>query len=271
MNGFGTREVTETLGLSQAQLYGYVKAGFLRPSRGARGELRFSFQDLLLLRAAQGLLEARIPARRIKLALRGLRAQLPHDRPLTGVRIAAEGERIVVSDGSTTWQPESGQALFDFEVGAFARDVARLPPLPEASGAIEADTWYQRGCALEAAAPGEARRAYRQALALDPAHADARLNLGRLLHEAGDPAAAAEEYRRALTARPEDATAHFNLGVALEDLGRFEEAIPVYQRSVELDPDLADAHYNLGCLLQRRGRATEAVQQLKLYRKLARS
>jgi tetratricopeptide (TPR) repeat protein len=271
MNGFGSREVTETLGLSQAQLYGYVKAGFLRPSRGSHGELRFSFQDLLLLRAAQGLLEARIPARRVRRALRELRAQLPDDRPLTGVRIAAEGDQIVVHDGSAAWSPESGQALFDFEVGAFARDVARLPPSPEPSGAIEADSWYQRGCALEAAAPDEARRAYRHALLLDPSHADAHLNLGRLLHEGGDAAAAAEEYRRALLARPDDATAHFNLGVALEDLGRVEEAIPVYQRAVELDPDLADAHYNLGCLLQRRGRATEALQQLKLYRKLARS
>lgn len=271
MNGFGTREVTETLGLSQTLLYSYVKAGFLRPSRGVHGELRFSFQDLLLLRAARGLLEAKIPPRRIKRALRGLRAQLPEGRPLTGVRIAAEGESIVVHDGRTAWQPESGQALFDFEVGAFARDVARLPPTPDASGTVEADTWYQRGCALEAAAPEEAQRAYRKALELDPSHADARLNLGRLLHEGGSPGTAAEEYRRVLRDRPDDATAAFNLGVALEDLGRVDEAIPAYQRSLDLDPDMADAHYNLGCLLQRRGRATEALQQLKLYRKLARS
>jgi tetratricopeptide (TPR) repeat protein len=222
-----------------------------------------------LLRAAQGLLQAQIPPRRVRRALRGLRDQLPDGRPLTGVRIAAEGEQIVVHDGSAAWHPESGQALFDFEVGAFARDVARLPPTPEPSGAIEADTWYQRGCALEAAAPEEARRAYKCALAIDPRHADALLNLGRLIHEGGDPTGAAEEYRKALMVRPDDATAAFNLGVALEDLGRVEEAIPVYQRSIELDPELADAHYNLGCLLQRRGRATEALQQLKLYRKLA--
>jgi FkbM family methyltransferase len=50
-------------------------------------------------------------------ALRGLRDQLPDGRPLTGVRIAAEGEQIVVHDGSAAWHPESGQAIFDFQNG----------------------------------------------------------------------------------------------------------------------------------------------------------
>jgi len=116
-----------------------------------------------------------------------------------------------------------------------------------------------------------AREAYARAVELDPGHAAAHLDLGRLLHEAGHPREAAEQYRRALEARPRDATAvtaTFNLGVALEDLGHVEEAIVAYERAVELDPDLADAHYNLSRLFERAGRRDAAFRHLKAYRLL---
>ena len=83
---------------------------------------------------------------------------------------------------------------------------------------------------LEATAPNEARDAYRRALELNPAHADAHVNLGRLLQEAGAPPAAVEQYRAALEADGGHATAAFNLGAALEDLGRKREAIAAYQK-----------------------------------------
>src|SRR6267154_1299541 len=59
MTGYGSREVSRMLGLSVGQLRSYVRAGFLKPARGPRGELRFNFQDLVLLRTAQGLVGAR--------------------------------------------------------------------------------------------------------------------------------------------------------------------------------------------------------------------
>src|SRR5438477_10286653 len=107
MSGYGAREVAKMLGLSVSQVRAYVRAGFLEPGRGPRGELRFSFQDLVLLRAAQGLVSARIPPRRVRLALHQLRGQLPAGRPLTGVQLVAEGDRIVAGDGAARWQPES--------------------------------------------------------------------------------------------------------------------------------------------------------------------
>src|SRR3954471_12604444 len=109
MTGYGAREVARMLGLSVAQVRSYVKAGFLEPSRGPRGELRFSFQDLVLLRTAKGLVSARIPRRGVRTALKNLRAQLPEGRPLRAVHIHAEGDRIVVGDGAAQWSPEDGQ------------------------------------------------------------------------------------------------------------------------------------------------------------------
>src|ERR1700694_909034 len=102
------------LGLSVSQVRSYVRAGFLEPERGPRGELLFSFQDLVLLRTAKCLVSARLAPRRGRSALRKLREQLPEGRPLRGVHIRAEGDRIVVGDGRARWSPGSGQVRFGF-------------------------------------------------------------------------------------------------------------------------------------------------------------
>lgn len=273
MKGYGAREVAEMLGLSVGQVRAWARAGFVRPERGARGELRFTFQDLVLLRSAAGLVAARIAPRRVKRALSALRAQLPDDQPLTGVRVRAEGNRILVGDGGATWQPESGQVLFDFGVGEIAQAVAELPErrADEEGRELTADDWYEWGYNLEEAAPVESILAYRRALELDPAHADARVNLGRLLHESGHPNEAADEYRRALAEHPDDVTAAFNLGVALDDLGRRREAALAYQRAVDIDPGCKDAHWNLARLYEASGDRARALRHLAAYRMLDRA
>ena len=275
MKGYSTTEVARILELTPRQVRASVRSGLLEPGRGSRGEFRFSFQDLVFLKTARGLFAARIPRRRVRETLEKLRGQLPAGRRLGGVRIAVEGRRIVVSDGSALWQPESGQALFDFGVADLAlraAPVARraFSEAKEEGSALSAEQWYRWGCELEAAAPEEAAEAYRRALAIDDAHPEAHVNLGRLLHEAGDADAAREHYRRALEERPEDATAAFNMGVALEDLGRPADALAAYEKAVALDPENADAHYNAASLCERLGRPADAVRHLKDYRLLTR-
>jgi tetratricopeptide (TPR) repeat protein len=127
---------------------------------------------------------------------------------------------------------------------------------------------YRRGCMLETSSPAEACDAYRAALELEPDFADAHVNLGRLLHEAGDVYAALVHYRAALSLHPGDTTAAFNVGVALEDLGANVDAIAAYQRALESDPRNPDAHYNLARLLEQDGKPDLAVRHLLLYRQL---
>jgi tetratricopeptide (TPR) repeat protein len=274
MNGYGTQEVAQILGFSPARVRSYVQAGFLRPSRGSRGQFRFSFPDLVFLRTARGLIEARIPERRIRQALRKLSRELPESGRLTDLRIAAEGARIVVEDGTTRWQPESGQTLFDFSVAEPAAEVEPLAREAIADARAEepltAEDWYELGAELEPGAPREAREAYERSLGLDPGHAQAHVNLGRLLHESGDASAAEGHYRAASSARPDDATAAFNLGVALEDLGREREALAAYERALEIDPCDADAHFNAANLSERLQDTAAALAHWKSYRRLTR-
>ena len=82
MKGYTSRDVAKLLGLTVAQVRAFAHDGFLTPGRGPRGELLFSFQDLVILRTAKGLVAARIPTRRIRRALRRLRSELPRGRSL---------------------------------------------------------------------------------------------------------------------------------------------------------------------------------------------
>ncbi len=285
--GYSTKDVAALLGLSTTQVRSYVRAGFLSPPQGARGEYSFSFQDLVLLRTAKALLAARVPRRRVRLSLQNLRDQLPDGRALTGVRISAQGHQVVVRDGGELWNPESGQALFDFEVAALAREAttrelrafssggssgSAAPAAADPDREPEAADWFARGEELEAegspAAVAAAMAAYRRAIAGEPGLADAHLNLGRLLHEQGKTEEAEQCYRQALAARPGDATAAFNLGVALQDRGRLDEAAAAYEAALALDSTLADAHYNLAGIYEQQGEREAAFRHLRTYRTL---
>lgn len=261
------------LGLSPSRIRSYATKGFLDPERGERGELRFGFHDLIILRTAGELSAARIPERKVKRVLQRLREQLPDGRSLSGLRITADGDQVIVRDGETVWNPESGQSLFDFPVDDLARKATPLLMRAAAdarkrAAELSSEDWYQLACELEVTSSREAQDAYRRAVAADPANADAYVNLGRLLHEEGAPAAAEQCYRAALEADPKHETAAFNLGVALEDLGRIDDALKAYRDALALDPRNADAHYNLAGIYERRGEKQAALRHLKAYRTL---
>jgi tetratricopeptide (TPR) repeat protein len=264
-----TAEVSRILGMREARVRDLVRAGLCRPARSGRG-YAFSFQDLVVLRAAKGLLERNVPAARLRRALSALAAQLPEDRSLSGLRIFADGGEVAVRDETSVWQPATGQIVLDFAVDELARKVAELAREPEPASPPEdaARAELERALALEDEDPEAARDAYRRALSLDPRLTDAYVNLGRLVHEAGDAREAARLYHLALEGSPEDPIVHFNLALALEDLGGPEAAIAHYRRALSHDPDFADAHFNLAGLCEQLGHEAEAVRHYHAYKKL---
>jgi tetratricopeptide (TPR) repeat protein len=227
----------------------------------------------VLLRVAADLTRASIPPARLRRALRRLREQLPADRSLAGVHVSADREQVVVRDGGAAWHPESGQLLIDFDVRDVASRVASL--VREASQGNDDDAparaageFYEWGCDLEQGAPEEALAVYRRALELEPAHAGAHLNLGRLLQDRGELAAAEGHYRQVLASPEHLALAAFNLGTVLEDRGRPEDALEAYRSALAADPALADAHFNASRLLEAQGRKADALRHMATYRRL---
>jgi len=262
--------IQSMLGLSRSVITGLVAAGFVTPSRGPRREYRFSFQDVVLLRTAYSLQAAQIPPRKILRSLQRLKASLPSELPLTGLRIAAVGNDIAVREGDTQWEAESGQLLIDFEVKPARQGsvsvLSRSPQVRERT-AIEC---FDHAVELEASDQAQAEQAYRDAIALVPDYADPYLNLGVLLCDAGRCDEAVALYREGLRHRPDEALFHFNLAIAFEDMQRLDEALACYDACLKLEPAMADAHFNAARLHERLGHATQAIRHYSAYRRLQR-
>jgi len=261
------KRVQELLGLTPTVVRGLAAKGFVTPSRGPRNELRFTFQDLLLMKTAEGLRRARVPTRRIVASLTTLRAELPEDAPLTGLRITSAGGNVAVRDSAGVREATTGQLLLDFEVqvsaGAVVLVADRAPPSTPAS-----QDWFSVGEALEATDIAKAEDAYRQALADDPTRLDALVNLGALLCEGERCFEAVVLFDAAVAAGTVSALLHYNHAMVLEDVGEFQRAEEAYEAALALEPEMTDAHYNLGLLLERRGDGKGALRHFSAYRRL---
>jgi tetratricopeptide (TPR) repeat protein len=227
---FGVREVEKLLRLPRSTIRALVQAGFVTPSRGPRKALRFSFQDLIVLRTAQALAAARVPAKRITRSLKELRRNLPAAMPLSGLSISAVGDRVVVKEGARSWQAETGQYVLVFEGDPAA---GALKVIQEEQPAVQAE-----------------------------------IEDGYEMHEAGRLQEAEAAYRRALDTHGPDALLLYNLGVLLQDMDRKPEAAESYEAALQLDPAMADAHYNLALLCEELGRARQAIRHMAQYRRL---
>ncbi len=264
MHQYGVRDVEKLLRLPRSTIRALIASGMVTPERGPRNAWLFSFQDLIVLRTAQALFAAKVPHRRITRSVRELRRHLPDFMPLSGLSIGAVGERVVVKEGGSRWQAESGQYLLAFDGDPADGSLSVI----ERNGAASARDSFERGIALESQDAGAALLAYERAVAAHPALVEAHINMGRLLHETGHLAKAERAYRNAIKACGTDPVLLFNLGVLLDDLKRKEEAVEVYKAALRGDPGMADCHYNLALLCEQLKKPKEAIRHMAQYRRL---
>lgn len=122
---FKTREVVELLDLSRRQLQYWAKTGLIEPSeRTPGGHHRYSFDDLVALKATKRLIDAGVSVQKIRKSVRALQDQLPAvGRPLSELVLVATGDVVLVFRDDTVFEAISGQEWV-FEVAAFEREVA---------------------------------------------------------------------------------------------------------------------------------------------------
>ncbi len=105
----------------------------------------------------------------------------------------------------------------------------------------------------------EAVRCFEAATNLDETYFEARRNLGRALLESNQVERANTEFRRMLETSPNDIGANLSLGAIERQAGHFQEAQSHLQRVLDLEPDHADALYQKGLVLQDQGALPEAL------------
>ncbi|MEO0322833.1 MAG: tetratricopeptide repeat protein [Myxococcota bacterium] len=262
-------EVARLFGLPEGRLRYWDRSGFVAPS-ARRGRRRYyTFQDLIGLRAAKGLLDAGLRLSEVRASVEAIRGALPRVvRPLSELRVVAEGRAMLVRDARGTFEPTTGQLVLDFRVDALREDVvaALRRPASEAERRTAYDR-YLEGCRLDEdpATHAAAEAAYREALRLDPTLANAFTNLGNLRFRQGDEGGAEALYRQALLVDPQQPEALYNLGFLALDEGRAEEAIPRFERALDADPAFADAHFNLALAYEAVGRHADATPHWQTY------
>lgn len=268
---YSLRQIEQMLGLTRRVIGNLIAAGFVTPRRGPRNAYRFSFQDVVLLRTAHQLRAARIPARRLLRSLRQLRAKLPDELPLSGLRIKVIGNDVAVRDADAQWEDPRGQLVMDFEwkpPGATAIHPASFAPphvVGAPSGAMSARATASIGpegpptksvATLIVGAPSGAipTQAPAHIGPEGPPTTDpATLFDLALQHEStGHAGKAITAYQQVLNVMPGHVDAAVNLSALLCDAGRCAEALAVCNQAIATaaGPDTALLHFNRAIALE---------------------
>ncbi len=123
---FRAREASEIVGVSRRQLQYWAQTDLVRPSiQTSGGHHRYTFQDLVALKAARRLLDAGVSLQRIRSAIQALRRILPTVvHPLAELVLVATGDVVLVFREGTAFEAVSGQEWV-FEIAAFRREIER--------------------------------------------------------------------------------------------------------------------------------------------------
>ena len=255
------------LAVSERQLRSWEKQGLIS------GGVAFNFADIVAVRTLLRLRQMRFPARTIREAVSSLRHSFAHiERPLSELKISADGRKIAVQIAGQKMEAITGQLLLDFEAAHAAAPTA-IPSKPVLSRAValrEAEVWFQRGLTLEetGAPVDQALAAYEQAITLNPEAAGALVNLGTIYFRMDKLARAETLYQQAIAADPLYPLAHFNLGNLYDERGDGAKAREHYLTALKLNPKYADAYFNLALLAEQAGDNLKAVSYWNAYLKL---
>jgi DNA-binding transcriptional MerR regulator len=123
---FRAREASEIVGVSRRQLQYWAQTDLVRPTvQTAGGHHRYTFQDLVALKAARRLLDAGVSLQRIRSAIQALRRILPTvTHPLAELVLVATGDVVLVFREGAAFEAVSGQEWV-FEIAAFQREIER--------------------------------------------------------------------------------------------------------------------------------------------------
>ncbi len=129
---FRTRDVVEILGISRRQLQYWSQTDFIAPTtQTPGGHARYTFEDLVALKAAKRLIDSGVSVQRIRTSIRALRGMLPNVlRPLAELVVVATGDVVLAFRHGAAFDAVSGQEWV-LEVARFQREIDSWKRSPE--------------------------------------------------------------------------------------------------------------------------------------------
>lgn len=263
-NTYSTRAAARIVAVSPDRIRYWVRRRILIPTFVRGRQMRFGFDELLVMRLAKDLIPTRRHLEPLRRCFERMRAMFGSSRRVTSLKLANHEGRIVVRDGPAMLEAESGQLLLDF--GA-----------PRSSGKIEerfgpdrVRERFEEARALAVSDPLRALMLYSDLLGREPRNFDAHIDLASLLERKGDVDGAIRHLLGAASILPANAGVHLRLGALYRRRGDQQSAAASFGRAAQCDPLSVEAHRNLAELYEAMGRQRDAIRHLSTVNRLSR-
>ncbi len=254
--GYWTKDIARLVDVGEGQIKSWHRNGLVPHLSMENGEPVFGFRELICFKVVKELVAKGITLRRMRNYLEQLKKILPEsERPLTELKFTIEGGRLLVCKEGQTFDPR-GQLHLDFSVKKPRAVVPITRWRPGISRATESEGKSD---------PEKAISEYRHLLELDPADADAMVNLGNIYYGIGNTEEARHWYLEALMADPEHVEGNYNFANLLDEQGEVQTAVVFYLRSIRNETTFADAHFNVAVCFHKLAKFDEAKRYFQVY------
>lgn len=126
---YTSRQAIAITGVTHRQLAYWRKTGLIVPSHQTQGgHARYSFADLVAIKAAKQLIDAGVSVQRLRKSVTALTQLLPNlDKPLTELSLVATGDVVLIFHQGAAFEALSGQEWI-LPIAQLQRNIERRFP-----------------------------------------------------------------------------------------------------------------------------------------------
>jgi tetratricopeptide (TPR) repeat protein len=261
---FSTRTAARILAVTPERIRYWVRRNLIRPVNTEGRNHRFAFNDLLEMRLAKELLGTRQHIDPIQRCLERVRELVAPERSVTSLRLVNDDGRIVVRDGATLIEAQTGQLLFDFERSYQPGTVE------DRFGPARVQERFDEARRIAEQDPLKALTIYSELIGREPGNFEAHMRLATLLERDGDLSGALRHLLGAAAIAPANSEVHLKLGLLYRKKEEHQNALRSCLRALECDPANVEAHRNVAEIYDAMGRKRDAQKHLGAIHRLIR-
>ena len=259
---FSTRTAARILAVTPERIRYWVKRNLVRPLNLGGRNYRFAFNDLLEMRMAKELLSTRQHIDPIQRTLERVRTLVDPERSVTSLKLVNDEGRIVVRDGPSLIEAETGQLIFDFERSYQPGKVE------DGFGPARVRERFEEARRVADEDPLKALTIYSELVGREPGNFEAHIRLATLLEREGDLSGALRHLLGAAAIIPASAEVHLKLGLLYRKKEEYQNALLSFQRTLECDPANVEAHRNAAEMYEAAGRKRDSQRHLSAIHRL---